>query len=178
MMPEGFTLNVTAELRRLHSCFPVTDPKPRIPILAFAHSYLGIRPYDWQAKIPETYATGNHTAVAAANFTGKTSTVFPAAALWTLYCHNTARVMYLRRRHETECIPLTEYIPIFRVPEYSELSIRVGFRDREGSFTYFFGTGSTVGWSERNFARMAAVCGLGDRRPSSQLRKDAKVRWK
>jgi hypothetical protein len=24
--------------------------------------------------------------------------------------------------HETESIPLTEYIPIFRVPEYSELS--------------------------------------------------------
>ena len=49
---------------------------------------------------------------------------------------------------------------------------------REGRFTHFFGTGSTVGWSERNFARMVAVCGLGDRRPSSQLRKDAKVRWK
>jgi hypothetical protein len=30
--------------------------------------------------------------------------------------------------NETECIPLTEYIPIFRVPEYSELSIRVGIR--------------------------------------------------
>jgi hypothetical protein len=25
--------------------------------------------------------------------------------------------------HETETIPLTEYCPIFRVPEYSELSI-------------------------------------------------------
>jgi len=25
--------------------------------------------------------------------------------------------------HETESIPLTEYFPIFRVPEYSELSV-------------------------------------------------------
>jgi phage terminase large subunit len=73
----------------------MTDLKPRIPILLFTRSYLGIQLYPWQAKILETYATGNHTAVAAANFTGKSSTVFPAAALWTLYCFPTARVMYL-----------------------------------------------------------------------------------
>jgi phage terminase large subunit len=73
----------------------MTDLKPRIPILLFTRSYLGIQLYPWQAKILETYATGNHTAVAAANFTGKTSTVFPAAALWTLYNFPTSRVMYL-----------------------------------------------------------------------------------
>jgi hypothetical protein len=73
----------------------VTEPKPIIPILLFAYSYLGLRLYDWQQKILETYATGNPTAVAAANFTGKTSTVFPAAALWTLYNFPTARAMYL-----------------------------------------------------------------------------------
>jgi hypothetical protein len=33
--------------------------------------------------------------VAAVSFTGKTSTVFPAAALWTLYDFPRARVMYL-----------------------------------------------------------------------------------
>jgi hypothetical protein len=27
--------------------------------------------------------------------------------------------------HETESIPLTEYCPIFRVPEYSELSVAI-----------------------------------------------------
>ena len=32
----------------------------------------------------------------------------------------------------------------------------------------------TVGWSSRNFSRMAAVCEFGDRRPSSQLRSDGK----
>src|SRR5277367_5820614 len=37
---------------------------------------------------------------------------------------------------------------------------------------------STVGWSERNFSSIPAVCGLGDRRPSSQLRRLAKVTWK
>ena len=74
----------------------MTDtPKPRIPILAFAYSYLGLRLYPWQQKILETYATGNPTAVAASNFSGKTSILFPCCALWTLYCHPTARVMYL-----------------------------------------------------------------------------------
>ena len=37
---------------------------------------------------------------------------------------------------------------------------------------------STVGWSDRNVSRIPAVCGLGDRRPSSQLRRLAKVTWK
>jgi hypothetical protein len=32
--------------------------------------------------------------------------------------------------HETEGIPLTEYFPIFRVPEYSELLIRTDSRSR------------------------------------------------
>jgi hypothetical protein len=32
--------------------------------------------------------------------------------------------------HETERIPLTEYFPIFRVPEYSELLIRTDSRSR------------------------------------------------
>jgi hypothetical protein len=73
----------------------VTEPKPIIPILLFAYSYLAVRLYDWQQKILETFATGNPTAVAAANFTGKTSTVFPVAALWTLYNFPRARVMYL-----------------------------------------------------------------------------------
>jgi hypothetical protein len=72
-----------------------TADKPKIPILLFAHSVLGIRPYDWQCKILLNYEAGNPTAAACANFTGKTSTVFPIAALWTLYnCHR-ARLMYL-----------------------------------------------------------------------------------
>jgi hypothetical protein len=66
-----------------------------IPILIFADSILGIRPYDWQCKILLNYEAGFQTAAACANFTGKTSTVFPIAALWTLHSYPRARLMYL-----------------------------------------------------------------------------------
>src|SRR5258708_22981896 len=66
-----------------------------IPILLFAESILGIRPYDWQCHILLNYEAGIQTAAACANFTGKTSTVFPIAALWTLYSFPRARLMYL-----------------------------------------------------------------------------------
>jgi hypothetical protein len=69
--------------------------KPKIPILLFAESILGIRPYDWQCHILLNYEAGKQTAAACANFTGKTSTVFPIAALWTLYSYPRARLMYL-----------------------------------------------------------------------------------
>jgi phage terminase large subunit len=69
--------------------------RPPIPILAFADSILGIHPYDWQCKILLNYEAGHRTAAACANFTGKTSTVFPIAALHTLYTHSRARLMYL-----------------------------------------------------------------------------------
>jgi hypothetical protein len=66
-----------------------------IPILLFADSILGIQPYDWQCHILLNYEAGKQTAAACANFTGKTSTVFPIAALWTLYSYPRARLMYL-----------------------------------------------------------------------------------
>ena len=72
-----------------------TAEKPKIPILLFADSILGIQPYDWQCKILLNYEAGKPTAAACANFTGKTSTVFPIAALWTLYNYPRARLMYL-----------------------------------------------------------------------------------
>lgn len=72
------------------------SPNPRpISILLFADSILGIRPYDWQCRILLNYEAGNQTAAACANFTGKTSTVFPIAALWTLCSFPRARLMYL-----------------------------------------------------------------------------------
>jgi phage terminase large subunit len=73
----------------------VISSNPKIPILLFAESILGIRPYDWQCHIMLNYEAGNQTAAACANFTGKTSTVFPIAALWTLYNFPRARLMYL-----------------------------------------------------------------------------------
>src|SRR5260221_3722472 len=72
-----------------------TADKPKIPILLFAHSLLGIRPYDWQCQILLHYEAGFPTAAACANFTGKTSMVFPIAALWTLHSFPRARLMYL-----------------------------------------------------------------------------------
>src|SRR6266478_2401996 len=69
--------------------------KPKIRILLFADSILGVQPYDWQCQILLNYEAGNQTAAACANFTGKTSTVFPIAALWTLYNFPRARLMYL-----------------------------------------------------------------------------------
>src|SRR6266481_7840523 len=67
-----------------------------ISILLFADSILGIKTlYDWQCKILLNYEAGNQTAAACANFTGKTSTVFPIAALWTLYNFPRARLMYI-----------------------------------------------------------------------------------
>src|SRR4029077_11169804 len=55
----------------------------------------GIHPYDWQCRILLNYEAGYPTAAAAANFSRKTSTVFPICALWTLANFPTARVMYL-----------------------------------------------------------------------------------
>src|SRR6266567_6184624 len=67
-----------------------------IPILLFADSILGVKSlYDWQAQILFNYEAGNQTAAACANFTGKTSTIFPICALWTLYNFPRARVMYV-----------------------------------------------------------------------------------
>jgi phage terminase large subunit len=66
-----------------------------IPILLFADSICGVQLYDWQARILLNYEAGNPTAAACANFTGKTSTIFPIAALWTLYCHPRSRLMYI-----------------------------------------------------------------------------------
>jgi hypothetical protein len=73
----------------------VVSSNSKIPILLFADSILGIQPYDWQCQILLNYEAGNPTAAACANFTGKTSTVFPIAALWTLYCFPRSRLMYL-----------------------------------------------------------------------------------
>jgi hypothetical protein len=73
----------------------VTDSKPKIPILLFADSVLGIQLYDWQCRILLNYEAGHQTAAACANFTGKTSVIFPVAALWTLFNFPRSRVMFL-----------------------------------------------------------------------------------
>jgi phage terminase large subunit len=73
----------------------MTPSTPKIPILLFADSILGIRPYPWQCQVLLNYSAGNATAAAACNNSGKTSTIFPIATLWTLYNFPRARVMYI-----------------------------------------------------------------------------------
>src|ERR1700751_6080422 len=67
---------------------------PLISILDFGWK-LGFRLYDWQARILLRYEAGDPTAAACANYTGKTSVIFPICALWTLYNFPTARLMYM-----------------------------------------------------------------------------------
>jgi phage terminase large subunit len=69
--------------------------KPKISILAFADGVLGIQLYDWQCRILLSYEAGHKTAAAACNNSGKTSTLFPICALWTLYTFPRARVQYI-----------------------------------------------------------------------------------
>jgi hypothetical protein len=74
--------------------------KQPIPILIFADSVVGVRPYDWQSKILLSFKSGNQTAAACCNNAGKTSTIFPVAALWTLFSFPKARIVYLSATHE------------------------------------------------------------------------------
>jgi hypothetical protein len=68
--------------------------KRSIPILFFADDILGIHPYVAVPDSPD-YEAGHPVAIAAANFSGNTSTVFPICALWTLANFPTARIIYL-----------------------------------------------------------------------------------
>jgi hypothetical protein len=71
-----------------------------IPILIFAGSVLGIRPYNWQAKVLLSLESGNQTTAACCNNAGKTSTIFPAAALWVLLNFPKVRMVYLSATHK------------------------------------------------------------------------------
>jgi hypothetical protein len=66
-----------------------------VSILDFAYRIGFTNLYDWQARILLRYETGEPTAAACANYTGKTSVVFPTAALWTLHNFPKARLMYM-----------------------------------------------------------------------------------
>src|SRR6266404_4583415 len=102
-----------------------------ISILLFADSILGIKTlYDWQAKILLNYEAGHQTAAACANFTGKTSTVFPIAALWTLYNFPRARLMYVSatdqqvRRQFFTSLERFRHRPAFNSWQWLDISVR------------------------------------------------------
>src|SRR6201984_2775833 len=56
--------------------------------------------YDWQSRILLRYELGEPVAAACANYTGKTSVIFPVCALWTLYNFPSARLMYMSATHD------------------------------------------------------------------------------
>ena len=70
-------------------------PKQIIPILEFAYRVGFTNLYDWQARVLLRYEAGEPVALAACNYSGKTSTVFPIASLWTLANFPKARLMYM-----------------------------------------------------------------------------------
>jgi hypothetical protein len=68
-------------------------PTPRLGILEFTESVLGIKAYPWQRKTLAHIEAGHPTALTACNGAGKTSTVFVAAALWCLFNWPRSRVV-------------------------------------------------------------------------------------
>jgi len=66
-----------------------------VSILDFAYRIGFTDLYDWQCKTLLRYEAGEATAAACANYTGKTSVIFPICALWTLYCFPRSRLMYM-----------------------------------------------------------------------------------
>jgi hypothetical protein len=113
-------------------------PAPKIPILLFADSILGIQPYDWQCQVLLNYEAGFQTAAACANFTGKTSTLFPIAALWTIYCFPRARVMYLSATGAQVKNQFFASLARFRFrPAFAGWSwLETEVRNREGGFLF------------------------------------------
>jgi hypothetical protein len=66
-----------------------------VSILDFASRLGFTNLYDWQCRILLRYEAGEPTAAPCANYSGKTSVLFPVAALWTLYNFPRARLMYM-----------------------------------------------------------------------------------
>jgi hypothetical protein len=110
----------------------------RIPILLFADSILGIQPYNWQCQILLNYEAGFPTAAACANYTGKTSIVFPVCALWTLYNYPRARLMYLSatgaqvKNQFFAALQRFRFRPAFTGWQWLETELR----NREGGFLF------------------------------------------
>src|SRR5712664_3159669 len=109
-----------------------------VPILAFADSVLGIQPYPWQSRILLNYQAGNRTAAACANNTGKTSTIFPICALYTLWSFPRARVQYITASGDQLKHQFFSYIrrfadrPAFKDWQWLEVEVR----NKSGGFLF------------------------------------------
>jgi hypothetical protein len=120
------------------------NPAP-IPILVFADSVLGFRPYPWQSRILLNYEAGNRIAAACANNTGKTSTIFPICALYTLFSFPRARVQYITASGDQLKHQFFSYIrrfadrPAFKDWQWLEVEVR------NASGGFLFGRSSDTG---------------------------------
>jgi hypothetical protein len=129
-------------------------PRPRLGILEFAESVLGIRPYQWQRKTLCHIEAGHPTALTACNGAGKTSTVLVAAALWCLFNWPRGRVIVTSaswsqlKKQFFDTIRLQARHPLFRSHTFNEAEVRT----REGGFVIGLSVdeaGKAEGYHER-----------------------------
>src|SRR6516162_1130995 len=105
-------------------------PRPRLGILEFTESVLGIRPYQWQRVTLAHIEAGHPTALTACNGAGKTSTVLVAAALWCLFNWPLARIVVTSaswsqlRKQFFDTIRLQNRHSLFRGYTFNESEIR------------------------------------------------------
>src|SRR6516165_2873388 len=129
-------------------------PKPRLGILEFTESVLGIRPYQWQRESLCHIEAGHPTALTACNGAGKTSNVLVAAALWCLFNWPRGRVIVTSaswsqlKKQFFDTIRLQARHPLFRSHTFNEAEVRTP----EGGFVIGLSVdeaGKAEGYHER-----------------------------
>jgi hypothetical protein len=128
--------------------------RPRLGILEFTESVLGIRPYQWQRETLCHIEAGHPTALTACNGAGKTSTVLVAAALWCLFNWPRGRVVVTSaswsqlKKQFFDTIRLQAIHPLFRSHTFNEAEVRTP----EGGFVVGLSVdeaGKAEGYHER-----------------------------
>ena len=104
-------------------------PRPRLGILEFTQSVLGIRPYPWQRTTLVHIEAGHPTTLTACNGAGKTSTVLVSAALWCHFNWPLARVIVTSaswsqlKKQFFDTIRLQARHPLFRSHTFNEAEV-------------------------------------------------------
>jgi hypothetical protein len=110
--------------------FAMDTPRPRLGILEFAQSVLGIHPYPWQRRTLAHIEAGHPTALTACNGAGKTSTILVPAGLWALFNWPLARVIVTSaswsqlKKQFFDTIRQARFHPYFRRWTFNEAEIR------------------------------------------------------
>jgi hypothetical protein len=129
-------------------------PKPRLGILEFTQSVLGIHPYPWQRTTLVHIEAGHPTALTACNGAGETSTILVTAALWCLFNWPRGRVIVTSaswsqlKKQFFDTIRLQARQPLFRSHIFNEAEVRTP----EGGFVIGLSVdeaGKAEGYHER-----------------------------